>query len=68
MTFKKNPDWLNKGYNTTICSSLHLTVFEYFIKNDRIDKYNLMCYITAHDKQQPKYLYDTSSGGGREIP
>ena len=27
-----------------------------------------MCYITAHDKQQPTYIGDTISGGGRSIP
>ena len=27
-----------------------------------------MCYITAHYKEQPTYVDDASSGGGREIP
>ena len=27
-----------------------------------------MCSITAHDKQQPTYVDDASSGGGRSIP
>ena len=27
-----------------------------------------MCSITANDKQQPIYIYDIKSGGGRPIP
>ena len=27
-----------------------------------------MCSITAHDNQQPTYVNDEISGGGREIP
>ena len=39
MTIKENnhPDSLNKGqrYNTSMCSKLHGTVFDVFIRNDR---------------------------------
>ena len=60
---------LNKGpwYNTTICYKSHGTVFTYFIRNDIIDIYNIMCSITVHDRQQPTYVDDTSSAGGRSI-
>ena len=34
----------------------------------RIDRYNIMCSIIAHDKQQPAYVDDEISGGGRPIP
>ena len=53
-----HPNWFNKGpwYETSICSKLHGKVFEYFIKNARIDRYNLMCSIIAHDKQKPIYV------------
>ena len=63
-------DWFNKGpwYNTYICSKLHGKVFEDFIKNEVTDRYNLICYIIAHDKQQPTYVDDEISGGGRPIP
>ena len=27
-----------------------------------------MCYIGAHEKQQPSYVDDGSSGGGKAIP
>ena len=27
-----------------------------------------MCLIIVHDKQQPKYVDDVISGGGRTIP
>ena len=52
-TETNNPDWLNKGpcYNTAICYKLHGTVFENFIRNSRTDRYNIMCSVTAHDKQ-----------------
>ena len=35
---------------------MHRKVFEDFIKNSRIDRNNLMCYIIAHDEQQPTYM------------
>ena len=62
-----HPDWLNIGpqYNSAICYKLNGTVFEYFIINDRTYRYNLMCYITAHDKKNPTYVDYTSGGGGR---
>ena len=64
---KKNLDWLNNGpwYNTTICSKLHGTAFEDFIINYGTDRYNLMCYITATGRQQPKYVDNASSDCGR---
>ena len=64
------PGWLNKGpwYNTAICYKLHGTVLEYFIRNFGTDRYNIRCYITAHDKQQPTYVNDASSCGGISIP
>ena len=37
-------------YNTYICRKLHGTVFEEFIRNARTDRYNLVCYIDAHEK------------------
>ena len=67
---KKNPDFSNSGtwYNTDICSKLHGTVFEDFIRNAITDRYNLMCCITAHDKQQPTYVDDLISVGGIAMP
>ena len=65
-----HPDWFNKGpwYNTAICYKWHGRVFTYFIKNVRTDRYNLMCSIISHDKQQPTYVDDESNGGGIPIP
>ena len=37
-------------YNTYICKKLHGNVFEKFIKNAIVDRYNIMCYIDAHGK------------------
>ena len=49
--------WLNKGpwYNTSICSKLHGSRFEDFITQAITDRYNIMCYLVAHDKLQPDY-------------
>ena len=46
-----HPDFLNKGpwYNIDICSKLHGRNFEDFIKYAGIDRYNLMCFVVAHD-------------------
>ena len=66
---KHNPDQITGGpwYNTSICKKLHGTVFEEYIRNSRTDRYNLMCFIDAHEKHQPSYVDDISSGGGNEL-
>ena len=63
-------DLLNKcpWYNTSICSKLHVRRFEDFITQARTDRYDLMCFLVAHDRLQLDYKYDESSIGGREIP
>ena len=43
---------------------MHRTVFEEYIRNEKIDIHNLMCYIYAHDKQQPSPVDDSISGDG----
>ena len=65
-----HPDWFNKGtlYNTSICSKLHGKLIEYFIRNARTERYHLMCYIIAHDKQQTLYEDEESIIGDRPIP
>ena len=57
-TEENDPDLLTKGlcYNTTICSKFHGTVFEVFIRNSRTDRYNMMCFITSHDRQKIIYV------------
>ena len=62
--------WFNKGtwYNTSICLNLHGSMFEDFITHARKDRYNLMCYLVAHDKIQPDYEDDDISIGDRSIP
>ena len=40
-------------YNTSICTKLHGTVFEKYIGNAITERYNLMWFIFAHEKQQP---------------
>ena len=47
---------------------MHGKLFEYFITHARIDRYHLMCYIIAHNKQQLTYVDGLSSGGGIPIP
>ena len=67
---KNRPDWFNTGtwYNTVICSKLYVKLFEDFIINAGTDRYNLMCSIIAHDKQQPSYEEEESSILYRPIP
>ena len=61
--------WLNKvpWYNTSICSKLHGSRFEDFITQARTDRYNIMCYLVAHDRLQLDYKYYEISIGDREI-
>ena len=63
-------DWFNKGpwYNKSISLRLRGSIFEYFITHARIDIYNLMCPLVAHDKMQPNDENDESSIGDRSIP
>ena len=64
-----HPNWLNKGpwYNPAICSRLHRSMFEYFIKHARTDRYNLLCSLVEHDKKQPAYEDHEISIGDRLI-
>ena len=50
--YKHNSYWISGSpwYNTYICKKLHGKVFEEFIKNVRPDRYNIMCSIDAHEK------------------
>ena len=52
MDKNNHPDWLNKfpWYNTAICSRLHGSLFEDFITHARTDRYNIMCSLVAHNK------------------
>ena len=61
---------MNKGpwYNTAICSRLHGSLFEDFIAHARTDRYNIMCYLIAHDKKQPAYEDEEIRFGDRLIP
>ena len=65
-----HPYWINKfpQYNTSICFKFCENVFGGFIRNYGTDRCNIMCYINVHNKVQPTYFDDASSGGGREIP
>ena len=70
MDKKNHQYWLFKGpwYNKDICLRLYGSLFEDFITNTRTDRYNLMCYLVAHDKKQPSYEGDEISIGDRPIP
>ena len=63
-------DWLNKGpwYNKNICSKLHGINFEDFITQAKIDRYNLMCSLVAHDRLEQDYKDNENSFGDRAIP
>ena len=58
-----NQDWLNKSpcYNTAICLSLRVSLFEDFKTHALSDRYNLMCSLVAHDKIKPVYEDDKIS-------
>ena len=70
MEKNNHQDWLNKGhwYSTSIYLNLHGGIFEDFITHARTYRYNLICYLVAHDKIQPNNEYDESSIGDRSIP
>ena len=38
-------------YNTSICKKLHGRLFEGIIINTKIERYNIMCYIDAYEKE-----------------
>ena len=63
-------DWFDTGpwYNKNICYKLNGITYEYFITQARIDRYNIMCYLVAHDRLQDDYKDDESSIGDRAIP
>ena len=63
-------DWLNKRpwYNTAICSRFHGNIFEDFTTHAITDRYNLLCYLVAHDKKQPAYEDKEISIGYSLIP
>ena len=42
-------------------------MFESYIINAITDRYGLMCFIDAYDKQHPSYVDDVSSGGGNVL-
>ena len=48
----QNSDWLtgDTWYNTSIFNKLHGKLFEGFIINSRTDRYNIMCYIDAYER------------------
>ena len=43
-------------------------MFENYIRNAITDRYKLMCYIDAHEKQQPSFVNDIIRGGGNVLP
>ena len=53
-TNSKHLEWFDTGpwYNKNICSKLYGTTFEDFITQARTDRYNIMCYLVAHDRNQ----------------
>ena len=67
MDENNHQDWLNKvpWYNTPTCLKLHGSRFEDFITQARVDIYNFMCSLVAHDRLQLDYKGDESSIGDR---
>ena len=69
-TDSKNLSWFDTvpWHNKNICSKLYGTTFEGFITRYRTDRYNVMCYLVAHDRMQDNKQDDESSIGDRVIP
>ena len=67
---KHNPNWMIGGpwYNISICKKTHVKVFEELIRNEKTDRYNIMCSIYAHEKENPLEFYDGSSDSGYPLP
>ena len=65
-----NPDSMTGGpwYNTYICKMSHGIMFEEFIRNEITDRYNIMCSIDAHEKDNTSEFDDGSSSGGYQLP
>ena len=56
-------------YKTSICKILHGKLFEGFVINAKIERYNIMCYIDAYEREHQSSSCDNgSSGGGFPLP
>ena len=56
-------------YNTSICKKLHGKLFEEFIINAMTDRYHIMCYIDAYEKNHQSSIYDDGrSSEGCPLP
>ena len=53
--YKHNKDRITGGhwYNKYACKKLYGTVIVGFIRNTITDRYDIMCYIDAHEKEHP---------------
>ena len=49
-------------------TKLNGTVFEKYIRNERTNRYNIICSIYANNKQQTSSVDDGISSGGNELP
>ena len=67
----KNSGWMKGGpwYNTSICKKLHGKLFEVFIINAITDRYNIMCFIDAYERENQSSICDDGRrGGGCPLP
>ena len=62
----QNSDWLTgiPWYNISICKKIHGNIFEGFIINARTDRYNIMCYIDAYEREHQSYSCDDGRSDG----
>ena len=69
-TNRKKLSWFDTGpwHNKNICSKWYGTTFEGFITQARTDRYNITCYLVAHDRMQYSKQDDESSIGDRVVP
>ena len=49
-------------YNTTICTKLNGQIFKDYLRTGLKERYDLMCYIDAYDKENIQMPDGSSSG------
>ena len=47
---------------------MHVLSSKYYVTTSIRDRYNLMCEVEAHERDQPTINDGASSGGGRPLP
>ena len=67
---KHNSEWMTgvPWYNASIYNKVYGKMFEGFIRNERTDRYIIMCSIDVHERENQSFCNDGISGGGCPLP